>query len=100
MLDFFFSGWPAEYEGRGLLNRTYFDSVDGVPDEQIRSMYRQEEKELAQGTAAGYGREGRLVTYCGTGVGLLREVHPAADIVTSVRTGALDILRGGGRAAL
>ncbi|KAI5289260.1 hypothetical protein KEM54_004143 [Ascosphaera aggregata] len=99
-------GWPKEYKGRGLLNRTFFDSLKGVPDEEIRKMYEQEEKlakvtdtlekgiKIGANVGAGYGKDGRLVTYCGTGVGLLRETKAAGEIVKEVRKGAAEVLQG------
>ncbi|KAI5300429.1 hypothetical protein KEM56_002475 [Ascosphaera pollenicola] len=105
-------GWPKEYKGRGLLNRTFFDSLKGVPDAEVKKMYEQEESlarvthNLEKGTqsgvtlGAGYDREGRLVTYCGTGVGLLKEVMKAREIVETVRKGATDLLLRGNKARL
>lgn len=105
-------GWPKVYRGRGLLNRTFFDSLDGVPDAEIKKMYEQQEEmakvagNLEKGIqtennfGTGYGKEGRLVTYCGTGVGLLKEVMDAREIVESVRKGATDLLLKGNKAKL
>ncbi|KAI5299937.1 hypothetical protein KEM55_000878 [Ascosphaera atra] len=90
--------WPPEYEGRGLLNRTYFDAISGVPEETVRRMYADQERTARQSSKQhtpstdGYGSEGRLVTYCGTGVGLLDKVQPAAEITESTRLMAQEIL--------
>lgn len=46
----------------------------------------------ASGDAA-WGPGGRVATYAGTGVGLVREVKPAAVIVEDVRREALQIVR-------
>ncbi|GAD95918.1 oxidoreductase, 2-nitropropane dioxygenase family, putative [Paecilomyces variotii No. 5] len=81
-------GWPEPYNGRGLINRTYLDAVEGMDEKKNRELYV---KELDKGDE-GYGPEGRLTTYAGTAVGLVKEVMPAADIVVSVREQARQLL--------
>lgn len=71
-------GWPDRYDGRGVINQSYIDAAErGMNDEENRARY---ELELKKGDA-GWGPDGRLTTYAGTGVGLVREIMPAADIV-------------------
>jgi nitronate monooxygenase len=55
--------------------------------ENVR-LYR---KELEKGDSA-WGASGRMVTYAGTGVGLVRDVKPAAAIVEEVRAQAREVL--------
>ncbi|QKX64811.1 uncharacterized protein TRUGW13939_11987 [Talaromyces rugulosus] len=81
-------GWPDGYDGRGLINRTYLDDLGGLSEVKNRELYREE---LNRGDA-GYGPKGRLTTYAGTGVGLIREIMSAGDIVKSMREGARKIL--------
>ncbi|KAL1847338.1 hypothetical protein Plec18167_001419 [Paecilomyces lecythidis] len=81
-------GWPESYNGRGLINQTYLDAVEGMDEKQNRELYV---KELDKGDE-GYGPQGRLTTYAGTAVGLVKEVMPAADIVVSVREQARQLL--------
>ncbi|KAJ6156666.1 hypothetical protein N7497_005551 [Penicillium chrysogenum] len=83
-------GWPEGYDGRGLINRTFVDHLNGLSEVKNREMYREE---LNRGDE-GYGVNGRLTTYAGTGVGLIREVIPAGDIVKSLREGARALLYG------
>ncbi|KAK7214867.1 hypothetical protein V2G26_002870 [Clonostachys chloroleuca] len=81
-------GWPACYDGRGLINQTYIDSVNGLSEEDNQDLYSDE---LEKGSE-GYGPTGRITTYAGTGVGLIKEVLPARDIVLSVRREANRLL--------
>lgn len=74
-------GWPEEYNGRGLINRTYIEAMEGMSEDQNREKYMEE---LEKGDD-GYGPAGRLTTYAGTGVGLVKVVMPAEDIVNSIR---------------
>lgn len=83
-------GWPEGYDGRGLINKTYLDHLGGLSEVKNRELYREE---LNRGDE-GYGPNGRLTTYAGTGVGLIKEVISAEDIVKSLREGARNILFG------
>ncbi|KIV99178.1 uncharacterized protein PV09_09131 [Verruconis gallopava] len=80
--------WPDQYGGRGVVNKSYHDAVSGMDwDENIR-LY-QEAVKLGD---AGWGAEGRMTTYAGTGVGLVKAVQNAGDIVKEVREAAVTIL--------
>lgn len=81
-------GWPPNYDGRALINRTYVEAVGGLSEGENRELYLEE---LEEGDR-GYGPEGRQTTYAGTGVGLVKVVMPAEDIVTSVRREANQLL--------
>ncbi|KAB8244832.1 hypothetical protein BDV35DRAFT_381968 [Aspergillus flavus] len=83
-------GWPTKYDGRGLINRSYEDIVNQeVTEEENRRLY---EEEKLKGDN-GWGPQGRMTTYAGTGVGLIRVVMPAAHIVTKIRQDAMGILQ-------
>jgi nitronate monooxygenase len=83
------TGWPGRYDGRGVINESYVDAVErGMSDEENKRLY---ENELKKGDA-GWAAEGRLTTYAGTGVGLVREAMPAAQIVESVLSEAKSAL--------
>lgn len=87
-------GWPNGYDGRGVINRTYVDATGGLSEVENRELYREELNKDDEG----YGPEGRLCTYAGTGVGLVKSVMSAGDIVTSTREDANRLLyrvRGG-----
>ncbi|KAL4972186.1 hypothetical protein BDW66DRAFT_164350 [Aspergillus desertorum] len=84
-------GWPSRYDGRGVINQTYIDAVKrGMSDEENKALY---EEELTKGDS-GWGPNARLTTYAGTGVGLVKEILPAADIVANVIWEAESILQG------
>lgn len=84
-------GWPIRYNGRGVINRSYIDAVErGMGDEENRRLY---EEELKKGDC-GWGPNGRLTTYGGTGVGLVKETLPVVAIMENVRIEAKGIIRG------
>ena len=73
-------GWPPSYDGRMIVNRAHADEIAGLPDHEQIAIYKQE---LSQGDEA-WGPHGRMITYAGTGVGLIKEIKPAATIVDEV----------------
>jgi nitronate monooxygenase len=79
--------WPAVYDGRALTTDSYADWQDGVDIDEIRKRC----KEAAGGEDKGYTR--RAAVWAGTGVGLVNEVRPAAEIVEDVRESAKRVLR-------
>jgi Dioxygenases related to 2-nitropropane dioxygenase len=83
-------GWPERYDGRGVINQTFVDSCSGLCEGKNRELYRES---LNQGDE-GYGPEGRLCTYAGTAVGLVKNVMPAGRIVTTMREEANRLLYG------
>lgn len=82
--------WPEEYDGRGLINASFLDAERGMSDEQNRLLYQEETKKGDEG----WGPGGRMTTYAGTGVGLVKDVKSAGDIVRSVSQQAEEILQG------
>jgi nitronate monooxygenase len=80
--------WPAEYDGRGIANRSFEDAERGMDTEENKRLY---EEALAKGDG-GWGKEGRMITYVGTGIGLVREVEGAGKIVEGLRKDAIAIL--------
>lgn len=74
-------GWPACYDGRAAINKGHEDENKGMTDEENVALYK---KESSRGDSA-WGPHGRMVTYAGTGVGLVRETKPAAAIVEEVQ---------------
>jgi nitronate monooxygenase len=74
-----------------VINQTYIDAVErGMSDEENKALY---EEELKKGDS-GWGPNARLTTYAGTGLGLVRDILPAADIVANVIREAESILQG------
>ncbi|KAI9042233.1 nitronate monooxygenase [Aspergillus affinis] len=83
-------GWPRRYDGRGVINRSYTDATEcGMNDEENRSLYK---GELEKGDS-GWGPRGRLTTYAGSGVGLVKATLPAAKILDQVRLEARDAIQ-------
>lgn len=83
-------GWPERYNGRGVINESYVDAAErGLGDDENRRLYQEE---LKKGDA-GWGPSGRLTTYAGTGVGLIKEALPTAAIVEGVRSEAKNVIR-------
>ncbi|KAF2645645.1 oxidoreductase 2-nitropropane dioxygenase [Massarina eburnea CBS 473.64] len=82
------TGWTETHNGRGIVNKTHTDSVAGLCHEDNKKLY---EEEVKKGDA-GWGVEGRMTTYAGSAIGLIKEVKSAKDIVQEVREGAKDVL--------
>ena len=74
--------WPAGYEARGLVNRSWVDDENGMSFEENRKLYEEAVKKGDEG----WGEQGRLATYAGTAVGLINEVKGAGEIVRTTRT--------------
>jgi nitronate monooxygenase len=86
--------WPEKYGGRGVLNKSYHDAEAGMDWEENTRLYG----EAVKMGDDGWGREGRMTTYAGTGVGLIRKEQSAAEIVEEGRTECekvLERLKGG-----
>ena len=82
--------WPGQYDGRSIINRSIEDDEAGISLEDNRRKF---EEALKMGDQ-GWGPDGRLTTYAGTAVGLIREVAPAERIVKESRAMALASLEG------
>ncbi|KAL5379042.1 hypothetical protein DPSP01_008678 [Paraphaeosphaeria sporulosa] len=84
------TGWSETHNARGVINKSYVDAMSGMDEEENKKLY---EEEMKKGDA-GWGFEARMTTYAGSGVGLVREVKPAGDIVREVRDGSTAVLEG------
>ncbi|KAJ9156470.1 Nitronate monooxygenase [Pleurostoma richardsiae] len=71
--------WPSMYDGRAIIGESYKDHVEGLSLEENAKKHA-EAKEA--------GESSRLITWAGTGVGLVNEAIPAGDIVRNTREGA------------
>lgn len=80
--------WPAGWDARGLVNESWRDHEKGVEFERNKQAY----SEAAKRGEDGWGDRGRMTTYAGTGVGLVREVEGADEIVAEVRDGIRRVL--------
>ncbi|PLB43856.1 inosine monophosphate dehydrogenase [Aspergillus steynii IBT 23096] len=74
-------GWPAAYSPRGITNLSFHEHQAGKPFEELKRLH---DEALGMGDA-GWGPQGRLATYAGAGIGLIREVKEAGRIVEEVR---------------
>ncbi|OJD11315.1 hypothetical protein AJ78_07886 [Emergomyces pasteurianus Ep9510] len=84
-----FNSWPERYDGRGVVNETLRDKQAGMDDGENQRLYKEE---MAKGDA-GWGPTGRMTTYAGTGIGLIREVKSAEEIVRGVAAEAREVLK-------
>ena len=80
--------WPEQYGGRGVVNQTYHDAVAGMEPEENLRLYGEAS---GQGDE-GWGPEGRMTTYAGTGVGLVKKLQSAGDITREIREEARRII--------
>ncbi|KAH8902376.1 2-nitropropane dioxygenase [Coniochaeta sp. PMI_546] len=72
--------WPGFYDGRAIVNQSYEDHSSGVPLEENLKRFN---------AAKEAGDNSRMVTWAGTGVGLVKKDMPAGDIVREVREEAI-----------
>jgi nitronate monooxygenase len=86
--------WPYAYDGRSLIMESFDDHQRGVDIEEIRQKHNSAVKAEDGGFAE--GGKGRAAIWAGTGVGLVKAVQPASDIVEEVRDAARKILEGAG----
>jgi nitronate monooxygenase len=82
------TGWPAEYDGRGIANLSVEDAEKGVDVDENKRLF---EEAAAKGDGE-WGKQGRKNVYAGTGVGLVREIKSAAEIVEGLRRDSIAIL--------
>ncbi|KAL9115531.1 MAG: hypothetical protein Q9227_000852 [Pyrenula ochraceoflavens] len=81
--------WPRLYGGRGVINQSFLDYNAGLCMEENKKLYEEHTK-LGD---SGFGLQGRLTTYAGTVVGLVKSVKDAGDVVQEVRQDALKCLQ-------
>ena len=81
--------WPAGFDARGLANASWRDHEAGVSFETIKERHAEATGRGEKGWGEG---EGRLATYAGTGVGLVRERMGAGKVVEQIRRGVKAVL--------
>ena len=81
------TGWPKQYSPRTIINRSYQDHQKGVPFDELKAMH----DEHSKNGDLGWGPEGRLATYAGASIGLIKDVRDAGVIVRDVRKEADEI---------
>ncbi|KAH7041457.1 2-nitropropane dioxygenase [Microdochium trichocladiopsis] len=77
--------WPEFYDGRAIVHPSYTDHVGGLSLDENKAMFKK---------AKDRGEVSRMVTWSGTGVGLVREELPAAEITRKVREEAAKVMKG------
>lgn len=80
--------WPGAYDGRAVVNSSYRDYLNNVTIEDIRDRHNSASKEKHKG----FGGDMRAAVWAGTGIGLVKEIQGAAEIVTELREGAIKSL--------
>ena len=74
------TGWPGIYGGRGIINESFHDAKNGEVTEENMQKYQEALKKGDQG----WGEHGRLTAYAGTGVGLVKNVMTARQILEEI----------------
>lgn len=83
--------WPEKFNGRAIKNKSWHDAekTGGEVTEELKKKF---DEAMKTGDEA-WGVEGRATTYAGSGVGLVREVKPAQEVVREIREEAKRIIR-------
>lgn len=76
--------WPKGYNARGILNQSFHDHASGLSFEENKKLY----DEAIKKNDGGFGVNGRMTTYAGAGVGLVKSVMKAGDIVQEIQRDA------------
>ncbi|KAI1259128.1 2-nitropropane dioxygenase [Xylariaceae sp. FL1019] len=72
--------WPDLYDGRAVVHPSHRDHEAGVPIDENEARFKDAKES---------GDTSRMVTWSGTGVGLVNTESPAAEITTTVREEAI-----------
>lgn len=81
------AGWAQSHNARGIVNKSYWDHLEGMSEEENKRLYKEE---MGKGDA-GWGDKARMTAYAGSGVGLIREIKGSGEVVTEVREGVLSL---------
>ncbi|KAI4691119.1 uncharacterized protein J4E84_003410 [Alternaria hordeiaustralica] len=91
------TNWAETHNARGIITQSYVDAVEkGMSQEENTRLYREE---MGKGDEGWRESGGRMTAYAGSGVGLVREVKGAGEVVREVRDGVVGVLEGVGRRA-
>ena len=80
--------WASRYNGRGIINQSHLDAQKGIITDENKSLYQ---KALQRGDL-GWGQNGRITAYAGCGVGLVKEVRYAKEIIDEVKLDIFEVL--------
>ena len=81
-------GWPKLFNARGILNHSFWDHEKGMSEAENTKLY----EEAVKMGDAGWGEQGRMTTYAGTGIGLVHKSMPAGNIVAEVLRDSKELL--------
>ncbi len=93
--------WPSVYDGRALAGKSWQDHAAGMPvDENIRQFKAADEagdtsRKITWAWVPACLHTGTVadISFRGTGVGLVRDIRPAGEIVREVREDAVRRIR-------
>ncbi|KAI4951179.1 hypothetical protein J4E91_003885 [Alternaria rosae] len=86
------TNWAETHNARGIITQSYVDAVEkGMSQEENTRLYQEEMRKGDEGWREGGGR---MTAYAGSGVGLVREVMGAGEVVREVREGVVGVLEG------
>ena len=80
--------WPAKYDGRAVIGRSYEDHAAGLSMEDNVKQFK---------AAREAGDPSRTIVWAGTGVGLVKKVLSAGEVVEQTRNQAKEVLQKQGR---
>jgi nitronate monooxygenase len=83
--------WPTAYDGRSIVMESFEAHVRGVDIEEIRRQHNEAVK--ADDGGFGVHGKGKAAIWAGTGVGLVKKIQPAGEIVEEVRDAALKVMK-------
>ncbi|KAK8101357.1 hypothetical protein PG999_011731 [Apiospora kogelbergensis] len=83
--------WPDLYDGRAVVHPCYREHEAGVPLNENAAKFK---------SAKDAGDNSKMVTWSGTGIGLIKESLPAAEMVKQLRDSATKTLQGMAKARL
>ena len=84
-------GWPEAYAPRTIINRSFLEHREGETFERLKKFHDM----AATKGDEGWGPEGRLGTYAGSSIGLIKDVKDAAQIVQDTQLEVRGVLGAG-----
>jgi len=82
-------GWPEQWSPRTIVNKSWEEHKSGVSFDELKKRH---DEALKRGSSA-WGPDGRTATYAGAGIGLVKTVKGAGEIVEEVRGDAVAIIQ-------
>ena len=80
--------WPYQYNGRGIISQSYLGAQNGMLTDENKRLYQ----EALQTGDLGRGQSGRVAAYAGSGVGLVKGVKYAREIIDKVGQDISEVL--------